>query len=68
MRTAQKCAGGAKFIGAAQAFGRVFGDAGLADGFGVAALALGLGGEVACQAIHCLADDLSGGSMFASRR
>ena len=68
MRTAQKCAGATKLIGAAQAFGGVFGDAGLADGFGVAALALGLGGEVACQAIHCLADDLNGGSMFGSLR
>ena len=39
MRAAQKRAVGAKLIGAAQAFGGVFGDAGLADGVGIAPVA-----------------------------
>ena len=47
MRAAQECAGGTELVGAAQAAGGVFGDAGLADGVGIAAVALGLGGKVA---------------------
>ena len=46
MRAAQKRAGGTKFFGAAQAFGGMFGDAGLADGVGIATFALGLGAKL----------------------